>query len=313
MKRRVGHLCVACGLSLFAMLLMGCQGIAILNPQGPVGIQEKDLIVISVILGFIIVVPVIVMTVWFSIRYRESNTKATYKPHWEGSFRIEALIWLVPLVIIVILSTLTWISTKDLDPYKPLASKEPPVHVQVVSLDWNWLFIYPDENVASVNKLVIPVGTPVQFDLTSATVMSSFFIPDLGSQIYAMAGMVTHLNLLSNRPGTFTGENMEFSGSGYAAMHFPTLAVSKDEYKAWIQTAKASSSTLSLTAFNALNKPQSNYPATTYASVEPNLFGHIVSTFMDTRGSGTMTMAADAQSSGAPAMTMPMPMPTNSK
>lgn len=301
MNKKLGPVFRASGLALLAIFVSACQGVPLLDPQGPVGIQERNIILTAVILGLIVVVPVFVMTVWFTIRYRESNTKATYKPHWEGSFRIEAFIWLVPLVIIVILSVVTWVSTKALDPYKPLSSTQPPVRVQVISLDWNWLFIYPDYNVASVNKLMIPSGAPVQFDLTSATVMTSFFIPDLGSQIYVMAGMITHLNLMANHPATFTGLNMEFSGDGYAGMHFPAVAVTKDEFSAWVQTAKASQNSLSLVAFNDLNKPQKNYPVTTYGSVDPSLFNQVVAKFMATRGSA-MAMSADSKDKSGDAM-----------
>jgi len=272
------------GLILFAPLLSACQGVAVLDPQGPIGSQERDLILMSVGLGVIVVVPVFVMVAWFSLRYRESNKKATYKPHWEGTLGIEAVIWLVPLAIVGVLAYLIWVKTAELDPYKPIPSIERPLRVQVISLDWNWLFIYPDYDIATVNSLVIPAGVPVTFDLTSATVMSSFFIPDLGSQMYAMAGMVSHLNLLANGPGNFTGYNMEFSGEGYGTMHFTTNALTKEKFAAWVQAAKGNATTLSLDQFNKMNKPQSNLPVTTFASVEPNLFSHITGQFMAPMG-----------------------------
>ena len=268
------------GLLLFSMFLSACQGVAVLDPKGPVGLQERDLIVMSVVLALVIIIPVLVMVVLFAVRYRETNTKATYKPHWEGNVTVEVFIWAIPILIIGILSYLTVVKTIDLDPYKPIASTERPLHVQVVSLDWNWLFLYPDQNVASMNKLVIPAGVPVTFDLTSATVMTSFFIPDLGSQIYAMAGMVTHLNLMSDHPGTFTGRNLEFSGLCYSTMHFSTEAVSKDQFDAWTKSARDKGNPLSLDLFNKMNTPQSGLPPDTFATVEPNLFGHIVGEFM---------------------------------
>ncbi len=270
-------------LAVFMVLMSACQGVALLDPQGPVGIQIRDLLMIAVGLGFLVVIPVIIMTIWFAVRYRESNTKATYKPHWEGSLKIEAFIWLIPIAIIVVLSYLTWVKTTDLDPYKSIPSSEAPLRVQVVSLDWNWLFLYPDYDIASINKLVIPTGTSVTFDLTSATVMTSFFIPDLGSQMYVMAGMVSHLNLLADNTGTFTGRNMGFSGKGYATMNFPTVAVTTEQFKAWTAEAKASPTPLSQDQFNQLNKPQSNYPVTLYSSVEPDLFNSIVAKFMTNR------------------------------
>ncbi len=250
-----------------------------LDPKGPIGSQEKSLILITFWLMLIVAIPVFAMVIWFSLRYRESNKKATYKPEWEGSLKIETVIWLVPVAIIAILSYLTWVKTTDLDPYRPIQSTEAPLHVEVVSLDWNWLFIYPDENIATVNKLIIPEGRPVTFDLTSATVMTSFFIPQLGSQIYAMAGMVTHLNLEADSPGTFLGENMEYSGNGYASMHFDTVSLPNDQFSAWVQTAKSSTNSLTLAQFNHMNNPLMDIPVTTYSQVEPGLFDHIVHSF----------------------------------
>jgi len=301
MKNKVLHFFKAFGLAALVLLGSACQGVPLLDPQGPIGDQTKNLILISVGLGFLVVIPVIIMTVWFAVRYRESNSKATYKPHWEGSLKVEAFIWLIPLAIIVVLSYLTWVKTVDLDPYKPISSTEHPLRVQVVSLDWNWLFIYPDQNIAVVNKLVIPAGTPVSFDLTSATVMTSFFIPDLGSQMYAMAGMETHLNLMAHGPGTFTGRNMEFSGPGYSAMNFPAVSVPADQFTDWVAKAKEGTSVLSSEQFQQLDKPQKNYPVTIYSSVEPNLFGQIIGQFMKTRGGHSMEMSA-AGEQGASAM-----------
>lgn len=279
-RKQLVHVLKYFALLPLALLVSGCQGIALLDPKGPIAAQQTNLMLMAVGLGLLVIIPVFFMVGWFSLRYRESNKKATYKPHWEGNIKVEAVIWLVPIAIIVVLSYLTWVKTIDLDPYKPIASTEKAIRVQVVSLDWNWLFIYPDENVATLNELTIPAGVPVTFDLTSATVMTSFFIPDLGSQIYAMAGMTTHLNLLSDRPGVYTGYNMGFSGKGYARMNFPTKAVPKEQYAEWLKTAKAGTTTLTLDQFNQLNKPQAGLPAVTYSSVEPDLFGHIVGEFM---------------------------------
>lgn len=276
------------GLSLFVLLLNACSKLSVLDPKGPIGQQEKFLILISIGLMLIVVVPVFVLAIWFAIRYRAGNTKATFKPDWEGSNRIEAVIWLIPISIVVVLSILAWTHTIKLDPYNPISSDKAPVRVQVVSLDWNWLFIYPDYDIATVNELVIPSETPISFDLTSATVMTSFFIPRLGSQMYAMAGMVTHLNLLASEPGTYTGQNQEFSGDGYHTMHFPAIAKSPEEFSAWVDAAKESQETLSLDTFQTLNTPQSDYPVTTYASVAPGLFDHIVGQFMDWMGDKAM-------------------------
>lgn len=271
------------GLAFFAFLLSGCQGVALLDPKGPIGHQARDLLLITVGLGFLVVIPVIVLTIWFAVRYREKNTKAAYKPHWHQSLKIEAVVWVIPIAIIAVLSYLTWVKTIELDPYRPVASAQAPLHVQVISLDWNWLFIYPDQNIASINKLVIPTDTPVTFDLTSATVMTSFFIPDLGSQIYVMAGMESHLNLLASTAGTYTGRNLNFSGEGYARMNFPTVAVGADQFQAWVAEAKASPTALTQDQFALVSKPQSSYPVTSYSSVEPKLFDNLIARFMKDR------------------------------
>jgi len=288
-QTKIGRFLTRLGILLFVAMASSCQGVALLDPQGPIAAQERDLILMAVGLALIIIVPVFIMVIWFAIRYRETNTKATYKPHWEGNLKLEVLIWLIPILIIGVLSYLTWVKTTDLDPYKPIVSTEKPVHVQVVSLDWNWLFIYPDEQVASLNKLVIPAGAPVTFDLTSATVMSSMFIPELGTQMYVMAGMVTHLNLLSDKPGHYVGHNMEFTGIGYSAMSFAADAVTKGDYATWLQDAKSKGNPLSTDEFNKLNKPQAGLAATTYGSVEPNLFGHIVGEFLKPMADATKT------------------------
>jgi len=288
-------------LAALVLLATGCQGVALLDPQGPVGVETTNLLLIAVGLGVLVVVPVIVMAIWFAIRYRETNTKATYTPHWEGSLKIEAFMWLIPVAIIVVLSYFTWVKTIELDPYKPIASTEAPLKVQVVSLDWNWLFIYPDLNVASVNKLVIPAGTPVTFELTSDTVMTSFFIPELGSQIYVMAGMVTQLNLLADRPGTYTGRNMGYSGFGYAAMNFPTLSVTKDQFNQWLTEAQGTGKVLDLAHYDEVAKPQKNYPVTMYSSVEPGLFRAIVDRFMESHAGTAPEHASVEEASAMPA------------
>lgn len=286
-KNKIFSIVKASGIALFAFLLSGCQGVALLDPKGPVGDQITNLMMITVGLGFLVVVPVIGMAIWFAVRYRESNTKATYKPHWEGSLKIEAVIWLVPVAIIVVLSYLTFVKTIDLDPYKPIASTEKALTVQVITTDWNWIFLYPEYGVASVNKLMIPAGAPVTFDMTSASVMTSMFIPDLGSQMYIMAGMVSHLNLLAHEPGQFTGKNMVYSGEGYDKMHFQTVAMPADQFQAWTESAKSSPTVLGPEQFAQLIKPQPNLPPAEYSSVDPGLFSGLVAKFMPPQGEGT--------------------------
>ena len=268
-----------------AFLLNSCQGVAILDPKGPIGIQERDLIAMAVGLGMIVIIPVVAMALWFTFRYRESNKKATYTPHWEGSLKVESVIWVVPILIIAVLSYLTLVKTTELDPYKPIASTEKAVHVQVVSLDWNWLFIYPDYKVASLNSLVIPSGVPVTFDMTSSTVMTSLFIPHLGSQMYIMAGMVSHLNLLANEPGSYPGHNMEYSGKGYDSMSFVAKAVTKGDFEAWTQSHQGTGSALTAEEFQKLKEPKAGRSPTVYGSVDPELFTNLVAKFMPPPGS----------------------------
>lgn len=269
----------------FSLLMSACQGIPLLDPKGPIGAQERDLMLMSVGLGMIVIIPVLVMAIWFTLRYRESNKKATYKPHWEGNLKLETVIWGIPILIIAVLSYLTWVKTSELDPYKPIPSTEKTVKVQVISTDWNWIFLYPEYNVATVNSLVIPAQAPVSFDMTSASVMTSLFIPHLGSQMYIMAGMVSHLNLLASEPGSYTGHNMEYSGEGYDSMHFVTKAVSKEEFEAWVKANQGAGANLTGELFDQLSKPQKGLPATVYGSVEPKLFERVVSHFMPPQGS----------------------------
>ncbi len=224
----------------FLFMLGGCKELVLLQPKGPVGLDETWLIIISFILMLIVVVPVYIMVFLFTRKYKATNTKATYMPKWTHSAKIEWLIWLVPIAIIVALSYLTWVKTDHLDPYKPIASDKKPIQVEVVSTDWNWLFIYPEEHIAVTNELVFPANVPVSFKLTSASVMTSFFIPQLGSQMYAMAGMQTKLNLMATEPGIYDGHNMEYSGNGYHTMTFKAKAVTEKQYNEWLEKAKNS-------------------------------------------------------------------------
>ena len=189
-------------LSFLLLPLAGCNQLELMNPKGSIGTQEKDLILIALGLMLLVVIPVMVLTVAFAWRYRESNTRATYAPKWAHSTGIEAVVWSIPCVIVATLAVLVWKTTHSLDPYRPLESDVAPVNVEVVALNWKWLFIYPDYGVATVNRLPIPVGTPINFRLTSESIMNSFFIPQLGSQIYAMAGMETQLHLIADQAGT---------------------------------------------------------------------------------------------------------------
>lgn len=267
------------------VFLSSCSNLIVLDSKGPIGQEETFLIYMAFALMLIVVIPVFVMAFWFAIKYRASNKKADYQPNWAHSTKIEWVIWMVPIAIIVALSYLTWTRTYQLDPYKPIQSEVKPLHVEVVSMDWNWLFIYPDYNLATVNELVVPTKTPLSFKLTSASVMTSFFIPQLGSQMYAMAGMRTRLNLLADEPGTYEGHNLEFSGKGYNTMHFDVLAKNPEEFQEWVKQAQQSPDSLTMPNYMKLSEPSTNYPVTVYSFVVPGLFDHIMSKYMGWMGS----------------------------
>jgi len=270
---------ITVGSILAASFLSGCSQLVVLHPKGPVGREESALIYIAFALMMIVVIPVYIMATWFAIRYRASNKKAAYQPKWKGSAKIEWVIWMIPILIVVALSYFAWTRTYQLDPYKPIVSEEKPLRIQVVSLDWNWLFIYPDHHIATVNEVVFPAKVPLDFRLTSATVMTSFFIPQLGSQMYAMTGMKTRLHLMADETGTYVGRNLEFSGPGYVTMHFNAIVKTPDQFEAWLQNARQSPDTLSMDAYEALSEPQIHYPKTVYSSVVPGLFDHIAGQF----------------------------------
>lgn len=261
------------------VLLSGCKA-ELLDPKGAVGMQEKHLMLTALWLMLIVVIPVIIMTLVFAWRYRSTNTKATYAPRWSHSTAIEAVVWIIPCIIIAILATLTWTSTHELDPYKPLKSDVKPLNIDVVAMDWKWLFIYPDLNIATVNQIAMPVGTPVNFRITSATVMNSFFIPQLGSQIYAMSGMQTKLSLIADHPGTYAGISSNFSGPGFSGMRFTAIATDQKGFDDWVAKARATDNPLTKTVYAELNKPSEDNKVTFYSSTPPSMFDFILNTQM---------------------------------
>ncbi|APZ44647.1 ubiquinol oxidase subunit II [Acidihalobacter ferrooxydans] len=264
-------------------LLGGCSlaNYPLLDSAGAIGQHETRLIIIAFLLMLIPVVPVIVMTFWFAYRYRATNKKSTYAPKWAHSNKIEAVVWTVPALIVLGLAVLTWTTTHQLDPYKPIPSTTKAVRIDAIALDWKWLFIYPDEHIATINKLVIPTNVPVSFQLTSNTVMTSFFIPRLGSQIYAMAGMRSRLHLMAKKPGRFLGWNSQLSGEGFSGMHFETVATSTQKYRAWVDKVRQSPHKLDMTTFKELEKPSSHVPVTYYADVAPvDLYAYVIKKYM---------------------------------
>jgi cytochrome o ubiquinol oxidase subunit 2 len=268
------------------LALSGCKG-GILDPKGQIGIDEKNLIIIATVLMLLVVVPVIVMTLYFAWKYRDTQTHEIYAPKWAHSNKIEAAVWAVPIVIVIILGVITWVSTQELDPYKPIEGKGKHLTVEVVSLNWKWLFIYPEQGIATVNELVFPANVPVEYKITSESTMNSFFIPQLGSQIYSMAGMETKLHLIANEPGTFKGFSANYSGAGFTGMKFNAIATpTQAGFDKWVSDVKANSSANNLTHANyvELAKASENNPVAYYGKVDDGLFHTIVMKYMQAHG-----------------------------
>lgn len=264
-----------------AVAVIGLGGCGVLDhgflgAAGPVADETRSLFVNVCTILLFVAAPVLILTPIFAWHYRLTNTKSAYRPQWGFNWPLEGLIWIPPVLIFVLLSVLLWRATHRLDPYRPLVAANPPVEVQVVALDWKWLFIYPEAGVASVNELVFPADRPVHLSLTSGTVMQSFFVPKLGGQIYAMNGMTTQLNLAAAEPGRFRGENTQFNGMGFQNQKFQVLAQTGDDYRAWLARAKASGKTLDMAAFKALSVRSVQAEPSQYGAVTPDLFTSIL-------------------------------------
>jgi cytochrome o ubiquinol oxidase subunit 2 len=255
--------------------LVACQT-AVLSPVGPVGEGNRIVLLDSLAIMLAIVVPTIVAILAFAYWFRASNTRARYLPEWAYSGRLELLVWSIPALVIFFLGGIAWISAHLLDPAEPLKSKAKPVEVQVVSLDWKWLFIYPEQNVASINRMVVPTGVPLNLRITSASVFNVFFVPRLGSMIYAMYGMTARLNLQADRPGIYPGLSAHFSGDGFPGMAFNVHAVPPEEFARWADATRATGPVLDETAYRNLLRQSQNVSPYTFRSVQPGLFGDIV-------------------------------------
>jgi cytochrome o ubiquinol oxidase subunit II len=264
-----------CAVFMAPIVLTACQP-AVLDPQGPVGLAQKTILIDSLAIMLAIVIPTIAATFAVAWWFRASNMRARYLPDWVFSGRIELVVWSIPLLTIMLLGGVAWIGSHDLDPAKPLPSNTPPLEVQVVSLDWKWLFIYPGQRVASVNQLVVPAGVPIHFSLTSASVMNVFFVPQLGSMIYTMNGMRTQLNLQADAPGTFRGLSAHFSGDGFPDMHFDVLALPAERFAAWIEATRNTGPTLDSGSYADLAVQSINTRPFTFRAADPELFQQIV-------------------------------------
>jgi len=244
---------------------LGNHNVAVLNPAGTIADQQKQLMITATLLMAIVVVPVLAMTFVIAWRYRASNTKARYSPELTGNRWAEAVWWLIPLAIIVVLASIVVVTSHSLDPFKPLASDKKPLRVQVISLQWKWLFLYPDLHVASVNYLPVPTGTPLDFQLTSDAPMNSFWIPQLGGQIYTMSGMSTQLHLMATKAGDYKGSSANISGAGFAGMSFMTHATSQADFDSWVKATANSGKQMTLDSYAELAKPSENVTPTSYA------------------------------------------------
>jgi cytochrome o ubiquinol oxidase subunit II len=280
---------VSATLALLALTVLGGCAQGPLDPQGPVASAERTILFNSLGIMLAIVIPTIIATLGVAFWFRASNTRAPYLPNWEYSGRLEMIVWSIPTMTVLLLAGIGWISSHDLDPRKPLAATAKPLTVQVVSLDWKWLFIYPEQGIASVNQLTIPAATPISFELTSSGVMNSFFVPQLGGQIYTMARMVTQLQLQADKPGSFPGLSAQFSGDGFADMHFVVDAVAPDQFSAWVAKTRSNGGMLDAAAYAELVRPSEAVKPFTYRLVAPGLFQTIV-TPDDPSGLGATAM-----------------------
>lgn len=284
---------VILGVLMLAGWYLHRTNISLLEPRGPIAEKERNLIIFAALLSLVVVIPVFSMAIFIVWKYRESNTSATYSPDFDHSRIAETIWWVVPGILITILSVVAWNSSHTLDPYRPLSSNVAPVTVQVVALDWKWLFIYPQQNIASVNLLEFPVNTPVSFEITSDAPMNSFWIPQLSGQIYAMPGMSTQLHLAASSRGNFNGFSSNISGIGFSGMTFVARSTSQAQFNAWVRATRRAPHQLSLTAYNGLVKPSQDNPVSYYSSVEHNLYTTIIAKYLLPSGNQNDAHASD--------------------
>lgn len=256
------------------------QDIAVLSPSGDIARQQKDLLVFAFWLSMVIILPVFALTIFITLHYRANNKKAKHTPDWGHDKKLEAIWWGIPILIIIVLSVITWQTSHSLDPYKPLDSASQPLEVKVVAMEWKWLFLYPEQNVASVNYLKLPTNRPINFVITADAPMNSFWIPNLGGQVYAMNGMSTKLHLIANEPGEFKGRSANISGEGFADMQFDTSAVGQSDFEQWINTAKINSDYLDAGTYAELAQPSVQSEPIIYSAFTPNLYDTIIGKYM---------------------------------
>ncbi|TNM66488.1 ubiquinol oxidase subunit II [Aliirhizobium smilacinae] len=287
-----------CQLSLFLILplMSGCD-LVVMSPSGDIAQQQADLIVVSTVLMLLIIVPVLFLTLYFAWHYRHSNTKAKYDPEWHHSTRLEVVIWAAPLAIIIALGAITWISTHKLDPFRPLDRIDAertipegtkPLEVEVVALDWKWLFFYPEYGIATVNEMAAPIDRPITFKITSSSVMNSFYVPALAGMIYAMPGMETKLHAVINKEGVFDGFSSNYSGAGFSHMRFKFHSVNQEGFDGWIARVKQNGTALNQDTYLKLEKPSEREPVRYYATVQQDLYQRVLNMCAET---GRMCMS----------------------
>lgn len=264
----------------FLFFYTSSHNMGVFNPKGIIAFAERDLIVTAVLLMLIVVIPVFILLAVFAWRYRASNTRAKYTPDWHNNEILEIVWWTIPTLIIITLGTITWKSSHELDPFKPLVSNVPPVSIQVVALDWKWLFIYPEQGIATVNFVQFPKDTPVNFSITADAPMNSFWIPQLAGQIYAMAGMGTKLHLMASEEGEYAGLSSNYSGAGFSGMKFVAKASSQEEFDTWVNMVRQAPASLSEYEYRELAKKSRNNPVTYYSSVKEGLYDSIIMKYM---------------------------------
>ena len=283
---------LAAAIAMIGVAALGGCTDGVLDPKGPIAIAERQILFNALGIMLAIVIPTILATLGVAAWFRASNRRARYLPDFEYSGRLEVLVWAIPAMTVILVGGVAWVGAHDLDPRKPMASTTKPINVQVVSLDWKWLFIYPEQGIATVNQLTIPVGTPVNFELTSSGVMNSFFVPQLGSQIYTMAGMVTRLELQADHPGTYRGLSAQFSGDGFADMRFNVDAVPAEDFARWVDATRNAGPALDTQNYVDLAKPSKAVVPFTYRAVASDLFNDIVSSVMQPNVAARLTYSA---------------------
>lgn len=260
--------------------LMAGHTISILSPAGTVAAQQRSLIAFAAMLGLLVIIPVFILLFFILWRFRDGNVKAKYRPNWDGDRRLETIWWGIPCAIILVLAVVTWRSSHSLDPSRPLVSDRKPMTIQVVALNWKWLFIYPEQNIATVNYVQFPEDTPINFEITSDGPMNSFWIPQLGGQIYAMAGMQTKLQLMADNPGRYAGSSANISGTGFAGMKFTAVSSTNADFSKWVESVWDSPNNLTMDEFNKLSQPSQNNPVALYGARDPNVYDTVINKYM---------------------------------